>query len=258
MDKILYYVPLRPFERKLVSELTHLLDQQKFGASIGENPPFTTVFTAWKWASTVKECLKDDLGEEQLHEEYSGDKNKAYNAFIHFLAHTGGNRQNLARAEDIRSANKDFLVQLGDRKISDVEVVSVDEDLDAWKTLSKVYLNFGRYWEHKELLVNPRGSFDVWKLIRKFIIHWKWPENKGLIDRSLVCSPIFASVYHTVRHPLVTGIGSEDLQSQVMTDSVEKLEIQKKPREAKEVSITLVTRDLLISDNKQFLIKPVA
>ena len=112
-------------------------------------------------------------------------------------------------------------------------MVSVDEDLDAWKTLSKVYQTFGRYWEHKELLGNPRGSFDVWELTRKFILHWKWPENKGLIDRSLVCSPNFASVYHPARHPLVTGTGSKDPKVQVMTDSVEKLEIQRRPREKK-------------------------
>jgi hypothetical protein len=235
MDKILYYVPLRPFERELVSELAHLLDQQKFGASAGENPPFTTVFTAWTWASTVRKCLNDDLGEEELHEEYSGDKNKAYQSFIHFLAHIGGDRRNLARAEDIRGANEDFLVQLGDRKISDVKVVSVNEDLNAWKTLSKVYHTFG---QHKELLGNPNDSFDVWKLIRKFILHWKWPENKGLIDLSLVCSPIFHSIYYTVRHPLVTGTGSEDPRVQVMTDSFEKLEIQKRPRETKKVSTT--------------------
>jgi hypothetical protein len=109
MDRLCYYVLLRPFERELASELAHILDQQEFGASVGEHPPFTTVFMAWKWASTVKNCLNDDLGEEQLEEEYGGDKSKAYDLFIHFLAHTGGNRQNLARAEDIRSANKDFL-----------------------------------------------------------------------------------------------------------------------------------------------------
>lgn len=238
MDRLCYYVPLRPFERELASELAHILDQQEFGASVGEHPPFTTVFMAWKWASTVKNCLNDDLGEEQLEEEYGGDKIKAYDSFIHFLAHTGGNRQNLARAEDIRSANKDFLDQLGDRGISEVEVVPVDEDVEAWRTLSKVYHTFGRHWEHKDPLGNPRGSFDVWQLIRKFVLHWNWPENKVLIDHSLVCSPIFASVYNTVRHPLVTGTGSEDHNVQEMTDGVEKLEIQKRPKETKEVSIS--------------------
>jgi ribosomal protein S19E (S16A) len=224
MDRLCYYVPLRPFERELASELAHILDQQEFRASVGEHPPFTTVFMAWKWASTVKNCLNDDLGEEQLEEEYGGDKSKAYDSFIH--------------AEDIRSANKDFLGQLGDRGISEVEVVPVDEDVGAWKTLSKVYHTFGRHWEHKDPLGNPRGSFDVWQLIRKFVLHWNWPENKVFIDHSLVCSPIFASVYNTVRHPLVTGTGSEDHNVQEMTDGVEKLEIQKRPKETKEASIS--------------------
>src|SRR6266536_1647262 len=135
MNLLSYYVPLRPFERQLVSELAVLLDQHTFQAYNPKNATATEVFTEWTWSGLVKRSLNDDLGDKQLREEYGDNKTKAYNAFIHFLARTGGERQNLARAEDIRNANEDFLLKLGARRISDVEVVPVEEDLDAWKTL---------------------------------------------------------------------------------------------------------------------------
>ena len=87
-SSVAYFVPLSPFERRLLSDLTVLLNQQHFIPFDPQNAAITAVFNEWKWSSLVKRFLDDELGEECLLEDHQGDRSIAYNAFIHYLAHT--------------------------------------------------------------------------------------------------------------------------------------------------------------------------
>jgi hypothetical protein len=224
---IAYFVPLSPFERQLLSDLTVLLDEHHFSSLNPQNAPITVVFNEWKWSSLVRRCLNDDLGEEHLREDYQGDRSKAYNAFIHFLAHQGELEQSLARTEGFRSSNEDFLVRLGDRPISDVEVKPVEKDLQSWETLSRVYHTHGRHWKHKELLVNPEGTFDIWKLIRMFTLQWQWPENRDSVYRALIMNPSFMTYYEVKRHDS-TQDSSNPSQIQLPIGEFEQLDIKQR------------------------------
>ncbi|KAN0066969.1 Protein kinase-like domain containing protein [Elaphomyces granulatus] len=224
-SSVAYFVPLSPFERRLLSDLPVLLDQQQFIPFDPQNAAITAVFNEWHWSSLVKRCLDDDLGEEHLLEDYQGDRSIAYNAFIHFLAHQGEAKQSLARVEGFRSANEDFLLKLGDRSIKNVEVKPVEKDLHLWETLSRLYQTYGWCWKHKEPLSNPEGTFDIWKLIRKFTLQWQWPENKDDVNRVLIMNPSFAAFYEVKRH-CSTQDGS---QIQVSIGEFEQLDIKQRP-----------------------------
>jgi hypothetical protein len=230
-----YFVPLRPFERLLLSELTLLLDQRHYPKFDPQNAPISSVFHEWSWAGLVKRCLNSDLGEELLHDEYRDDRNVAYKSFIHFLAHSESEQQNLARAEDLQSTNEDFLVKLGDRPVKDVEVKPVEKDLQLWETLSRLYQTYGRYWKFKELLRNSEGEFDIWKLIRKFTLHWQWPQNKENVYKVLLMSPSFEAHFKVNRHDSVLN-ESESSQIQDTIREFEQLDIKQRPKALLKVS----------------------
>jgi hypothetical protein len=230
-----YFVPLRPFERLLLSDLTVLLDQHHYPKFDPQNAPISSVFQEWTWAGLVKRCLNDDLGEELLHEDYRDDRNVAYKSFIHFLAHHGGEQQNLARVEDFQSTNEDFLLKLGDRPVKDVEFKPVEEDLQLWETLSRLCQAYGRYWEFKGLRSNPEGEFDIWKLIRKFTLHWQWPQNKGNVYQVLVMNPSFEALFEVNRHDSVLN-ESEFSQTQNTIGEFEQLDIKQRPMAPLKVS----------------------
>lgn len=230
-----YFVPLRPFERLLLSDLTVLLDQHHYPKFDPQNAPISSVFHEWSWAGLIKRCLNDFLGEELLHEEYRDDRNVAYKSFIHFLAHHDSEEQNLARAEDLQSTNEDFQLKLGDRPVKDVEFKPVEEDLQLWETLSRLYQAYGRYWKFKELFSNSEGEFDIWKLIRKFTLHWQWPQNKENVYQVLVMSPSFEALFEVNRHDSVLN-ESEFSQTQDTIGEFEQLDIKQRPKTLLKVS----------------------
>jgi hypothetical protein len=232
---ISYFVPLRPFERLLLSDLTVLLDQHHYPEFDPRNAPISSVFHEWTWAGHDKRCLNNELGEEQLHEEYRGDRTAAYKSFVHILAHSDDEQQNLARAEDLQSTNEDFLLKLGDRPVNDVEFKPAVEDLQLWETLSRLYQTYGRYWKFKELLSNSEGEFDIWKLIRRFTLHWQWPQNKGNVYQVLVMNSSFEALFEVSRHDSVLN-KSEFSQTQDTIGEFKQLDIKQRPKALLKVS----------------------
>ena len=224
-----YFVPLSDFERQLVTELSSLLNQNRQGPFHAENTPSIAAsiaaFNNWTWSSRVIRCMNEDLEGESLQEEYQGDRSKAYNGLIHFLAHTASEEQNLARAESVREINPDFLLKLGNRPICDVKVKPVERDLPLWTTISKLYQECGQYWKNEELLSNPEGTFTISELIRKYTLHWQWPENKEMIDRVLIRNPSFDAGYTVKRDARDANPDSEDLHRQTLAGALEKLHI---------------------------------
>jgi hypothetical protein len=80
------------------------------------------------------------------------------------------------------------------------------------------------------------GLFDVWKLARRFTLHWKWPENKNIIDHALVQSPGFEALYDVQRPLLFAEDELSEAQVEETAVFFEKLEIQKRPKASKPVS----------------------
>jgi hypothetical protein len=231
--RIEYFVPLSGFERRLVSELSILLNQEHFPAFDPDHFSIDTVFSEWEWTRLIRKCLNDDLGHDgqYLYQDYGGDRTKAYDSLIHFLAHTGSEKRNLARAERFRAANETFLVKLGDRSIRDVSVKPAGEDLLHWETISRLYQSCGQYWKHEAPLKNKNGKFYVFQLVRRFTLHWKWPENVDIVERVLVQDLAFKASYCVER----TWADSEPLASlssdQALGQKFEKLHITTIPME---------------------------
>jgi len=190
-DRVAYFVPLRPFEQRLLQELADVLDQRHFDPFDRQRTPINAAFEKWHWSSLVRGCLNDDLGEESLHDEYQGDISKAYNNFLHFLAHQGEAEQSLFRSNQFRDANPGFLTQLANMPISCVDVRPTAEDLPYWETVSRIYHTFGRTLIFKDPLSNSKDNFEVWKLIRKFALRWLSPEDKNIIQRTLFTTVAF-------------------------------------------------------------------
>ncbi|KAH8689276.1 kinase-like domain-containing protein [Phaeosphaeriaceae sp. PMI808] len=229
--RIEYFVRLSGFEQQLISELDFLLNQEHFAAFDPDHFPIAIVFSEWKWSHLVKNCLNDDLGHdgEYLYKDYAGDRTKAYDSFIHFLAHTGGEERNLARAEGFRRANETFLLNLGNRSICDVNVKPPEEDLPLWETISRLYQACGKYWKYEESLNGTNGKFVIFTLIRKFTLQWKWPENVDIVERVLVQNPAFKASYNVERE-LIDSDPLVNLSSdQALGRKLEELHITKLP-----------------------------
>jgi hypothetical protein len=78
-----YTVPLCAFERQLlaqVAERTVIHAERQILNELKDK-----LFPRWSWARLVNSALKDDLKEEEVEEQYHGDKELAYNNFLHFL-----------------------------------------------------------------------------------------------------------------------------------------------------------------------------
>jgi hypothetical protein len=231
--QIEYFLPLSTFEQRLLADLDALLNQHHFLSFDAQTTPVAAVFSEWKWTDLVKGGLKDNIGGESFNTEYHGDRSKAYNGLMQFLGRMDREKRNLARTEGFQEANPDFLVRLEDRPISDVEVKPVETDLPYWETISRLYQTDVQYWKHKDIRRNPHGTFDIFRLIRRFTLMWQWPENKDVVYRVLVTSAAFEEFYDVKQGVLGSdsdsdlGSGPSHYPGQV--GRVERLKITKRP-----------------------------
>jgi hypothetical protein len=210
-DRVTYFVPLWPFEKRLVQELAHVLDQSESAplAPVKESETqVTEAFEKWHWSRLVRDCLLDDLGEEQVTKEYQNDKAKAYDSFLHFLAHQGEAEQSLFRANQLRDSNEDFLEQLSNKPITCVDVRPIVGDAAYWETISRVYHTLGHPLIFKDSLFASKGDFEIWKLIRKFVLRWLSPGDGDTIQQALFCNSSFQMLYEVTPREAIEG--SED------------------------------------------------
>lgn len=165
----------------------------------------TNVFDSWKWSDVVRRRLDEHFGDECLHEECDGDRQKAYDWFIHFLTHHETDKRGLARTLRFRDTNDGFLTSLGERRISDVVIKPAEADLKCWEILAKLSLVAGKHSNDNtasvpnNLLGQSDDKFDIWKLIRRFALLQQWPDNQDNVERLLLMDPSFEAVYTVER-----------------------------------------------------------
>ena len=195
-NRIAYFVPLWPLEKALLQEVADVLDQSGFEPFHEHRTPVKKAFENWHWGRLVRDCLSDDLGEEQVIKEYHGDKAKAYDSFLHFLGHQGEAEQSLFRANQLRDSNTDFLRQLSNHSITMVDVRPTAEDALYWQTISRVYHPLGRSLIFKGAF--SKGDYEIWKLIRKFMLRWSTPQDADQIQQILFSNASFQRLYEVI------------------------------------------------------------
>jgi hypothetical protein len=149
-------------EREILNELKHKL------------------FPRWSWARLVNSALKDALIEEEMEEQYQGDKELAYNEFLNVLKDQGGQERDLDRTEILERANPDFLALLGDHPIHDVRIIPASEDSLAWVTIATIYLHGGLYWMAWSFS-KSRDTYNIFKSLLTYEIH----QNAGVESEEL-------------------------------------------------------------------------
>ena len=228
-----YFLPLSTFEQRLLADLYALLNQHHFPPFDARITPVAAVFSEWRWADLVKEGLKDNISGESFNTEYHGDRSKAYNGLMQYLGRIDRLQRNLARVEGFQEANPDFLVRLEDRPVGDVDIKPIEADLPYWETISRLYQTEVQCWKHKDVRRNERGTFDIFRMIRRFTLMWRWPENKNLIYRVLVTSAAFEEVYDVKQNgsgsDSDSDLGSGPSHYPGRLEHVERLKITKKP-----------------------------
>lgn len=187
-----YTVPLCAFERQLlaqVAERTVIHAERQILNELKDK-----LFPRWSWARLVNSALKDDLKEEEVEEQYQGDKELTYNNFLHFLKHQGALEQSLNRAETLERANPDFLTLLGDRPIEEVQIIPSFEDHQAWDTIATVQLHGGLYWKPQSF-GKSRNTYDVFKSLRTHEIRQKAGVESEEFYHNMMNHPAFNSIY---------------------------------------------------------------
>ena len=178
-----YKIPLAGFEKALLREIEPILLQSGLDIGQATDEKIAATFSDWRWPELVAQCLKDDLVDDL--DRYHGDYAAAYQATIHFLAHTGGEEQNLARANLLRSANPDFLANLAGRTINDFEAVRAEEDVNEWRIIWAVNNNTPSLWKFDDALDSASEKYEIWQLLRMFSIHWLQPDRLAQVENIL-------------------------------------------------------------------------
>lgn len=222
MAPLEYTLPLCEFERRQLADLQKLLDQSDVEPYREIGSSALLAFDRWKSSSEIHRSFKDFFSDESQ-EEYQNNKSKAYEGMLQWLASNETLQQNLARTEMFRNANADFIAQVESLGTNDIEVKPALPDSGAWQTIGRLYRECGQRWT-RETRRNPRGTFEVWKIIRMFSLEWKWPKNKERVYDLIIENDTFKEFF-SVR-TLVPEVPEDD-SSEPKSDlqSLERLEI---------------------------------
>lgn len=198
-----FIVPLLPFERILVDDLVRSVSIAPVDGNRDAQHRLNDTFWKWKWPNYVKRCLSDDLGGDALQKDYRGNRFKACDACLHFIAHNGKEQNNLYRVAGLRQANEGFIERLGDQDIEDIHVRPADEDLERWIAVADIDQTFHPNWYHEDFLQSRRsGEFEFFEWTRKCALALSRPDNATIIDSLLVLHPNFRAIFE---------VGAEEL-----------------------------------------------
>ena len=187
-----FNIPLAPFEKALISQVEKILDTSSEAAALLANVNVKSAFNDWTWTDHMKE-LEKEFEDENLQEEYDGDKKRAYEEYMSFMGRKEGGIE-LARVRRIQAENSSFIETLGERTLKDVEFSPPDEDFASWEIISRIYELYGRRWKAKSLR-NLHGTFEVWKLVHMFTAAWEGQKNKTDVLEMLSEHDQFWKVY---------------------------------------------------------------
>lgn len=199
-----YLVPLSNFERRLLDDLLPLLDGQDYCYKQEVTSPHGSIFWDWKWLDLTQSCLNDYLGHdgECLQEDYQGDRSKAYDGFIYFLAHEDEEEKSLARAEQLRHVNGGFVARLGARPIEDVDIKPPAEDIPRWRLISTLDRMLKSTWEYHHALQKRKSrQFKIFELMHECALRWQLPINAIIVEEVLIQQPRFQDHYNVQRKP---------------------------------------------------------
>jgi hypothetical protein len=205
-----YIVPLCAFERLLLAEAKLFLDDAKDEQNCTLPLTVTMLFPYWTWAQRVQEHLRDDLEGETNVVEFHGNREMAYDGFIRDLSR--GNldeTSSLARANQIRNTNEGFLARLGQLSPKSVKIVPAEEDLSFWETIARIVPQCSQFVKESKSMWDLHPTFDIVRLVRVYTILRTNQSNVHDIDRTLIASPEFMTIYQVKRDENPISSGSE-------------------------------------------------
>ena len=206
------FVSLAAFERDLLGYVgAELADQMMAQTTDGASDLRKRLFEKWEWAKIVRQTLEECLAKEKR-VEYGHDLTLLGRLFYHTLEHSPEHGNRRFRTRDLEKDNEKLFVQAEQIPSDCFDIVPNSADEDYWDVFVAMYSSKPELMgaitsvnmqtvqgdlplPQLEPAVYNSGGFSIWRVIRMFQLSIRRPQNRLLIENTLLNSEIFRSRY---------------------------------------------------------------